>query len=110
MGKGKIIVLDEAFGEKLQKGYDEVLAETFINLTHYSSGERLEVNLQIPKKIWDLYRKHDLGMLYGVDLSNYLSRRGILNEYSIPVVSDKKNARNGLKDIQVTYYLKRGGM
>lgn len=103
------IVLDEAFGEKLHRSYDERLAEMFATLTHRTFVNTLYVSFSMPKKEWDEYRKSlgGLGQLYGVDLGNYLGRQSILNQYCVPVVDDKKRAKNGIKSIQVTYYLER---
>lgn len=93
--------------------YHDRLAETFQSLTHSTSewcGQlTLHISFQIPKKSWDEYRKTvGLGTLYGIDLSNYLSRKGMLNFYAMPIVSDKSRAKNGIKHISVTFS-QRGG-
>lgn len=64
------------------------------------------VTFSIDVKEWKRMRdKGNLGQLYGVDLGNFLSRRGILNEYAVPIVSDRQNARNGRKTIRIEYRL-----
>jgi hypothetical protein len=98
--------------QAMHKGYDDVLKETFIDLTHHLSEfgfeKTLYVTFKIEKKMWDEYRnnRQGLGALYGIDLSNFLSRQGILNEYAVPIVSDRSRAKNGFKTIRVEYRLK----
>jgi hypothetical protein len=92
--------------------YDEYLSELFKNSTHYTNewcGEvTITATLNIPKKTWDNYKKQkQLGRLYGVETSNWLSRAGVLPFYAMPVVDDKKNAKNGIKTITVRF-TKRG--
>lgn len=91
--------------------YQEYLNETFKDLTHIRKsdcwGNELHVAFKISKKLWDkLAKDQQLGRLYGTDLGNFLSRKGILNEYSVPRVDHQSRAIKGLKHIWVTYNLK----
>lgn len=93
--------------------YQARLDTMFSDLSHWSKddcwGNELHVTFSIDSKEWKmLSTKGNLGMLYGVDLSNYLSRAGILNEYSVPSVDDKSRAKNGRKTIRIRYTLKGG--
>lgn len=101
----KDITPDEV--EAMHKGYDVILEETFLNVrTHKSNyDDALHVSFQIDVKLWREYKngRQGLGALYGIDLSNYLSRKGLLNRYAVPSVDDKSNAKQGLKHIHVTY-------
>lgn len=85
--------------------YDQKLAGLFSTLTYSTSdryGDReIRVTFQINKKEWD---KLDKGTLYGIDLSNYLSRKGILDFYCPPVIDDKARASKGVKTIRATYF------
>lgn len=90
--------------------YLDRIKATLIDLKHHAFGSTLYVSFRISKATWDRYRKHGgLGMLYGVDLSNYLGRIGVLNQYCVPVIDDKRRAKDGFKTIEVTYYLDRKG-
>ncbi len=92
--------------------YDLKLLDLFADIEHHRSGENfgtptLTVSFTMEAKLWKQYRDSGwLGSLYGVDLGNYLSRNGILNEYCVPIVSDSENARKGRKTIRVEYRLK----
>lgn len=94
----------DAYGAKLKL--------LFADLTHHRHGEdfgtpTLSVSFTVDAKRWKSLRDQgELGMLYGVDLGNYLSQNGILNEYCVPIVSDRDNARKGRKSIRVEYRLK----
>lgn len=92
--------------------YDTYLSNLFLAVIHNEvtewNGERtLSVTFTITKKAFDQYRKSDnLGRLYATDLSNYLSRKGILREYSMPVVNDRARCVKGIKRIEVIFRLK----
>lgn len=92
--------------------YDDTLAIIFADLKHHKHGEdfgtpTLSVTFTVDTKEWKRLRdRGDLGSLYGVDLGNFLGRRGILNEYAVPIVSDRTNAKGGRKRISVEYRLK----
>lgn len=94
--------------------YDDILANRFKDLTWHKHGEdfgspTLSVTFTMDVKVWKSYRDAgDLGAIYGTELSNYLSRKGILKEYCVPIVSDRDNARRGRKTIRIEYRL-RGG-
>lgn len=94
--------------------YDDVLANRFKDLQWHKHGEdfgapTLSVTFSMDAKLWKQYRDGgNLGSIYGVDLGNYLSRQGILNEYCQPIVSDRQNAKAGRKTIRVEYRLKGG--
>lgn len=96
----------------VKDAYELHLGILFEDLTHRKSGEdfgtpELHVSFSIDAKEWKRLRdKGQLGTLYGIDLGNFLSRQGILNEYCVPIVSDRQNARNGRKQIAVEYRLK----
>lgn len=96
----------------VKDAYELHLGILFEDLKHFRSGEdfgtpELHVSFSIDAKDWKRLRdKGNLGQLYGVDLGNFLSRQGILNEYAVPIVSDRKPARNGRKQIRVEYRLK----
>lgn len=95
----------------VKDAYEIHLGILFEDLTHHKSGEdfgtpTLWVSFTIDAKEWKRLRdKSQLGSLYGIDLGNFLSRSGILNEYCVPIVSDRQNARNGRKQIRVEYRL-----
>lgn len=102
------IVIHSTATWPMPESYDERLAKVFQNLSHtetdWCGDKTLHVSFEIPKKLWDEYKKGvGLGMLYGTDLSNFLSRQGVLKQYCVPVVSDKARAKNGLKRISVSY-------
>lgn len=92
--------------------YDDVLANRFKDLQWFKHGEdfgqpTLRCTFTMDVKVWKQYRDSgNLGMIYNCDLSNYLSRKGILNEYCVPIVSDRKNAVKGRKSISVEFRLR----
>ena len=92
--------------------YDRKLLELFADLKHFRSGAdfgtpTLSVSFSMDATLWKRYRDSGwLGSLYGIDLGNYLSRSGVLQEYCVPIVSDRDNARKGRKTIRVEYRLK----
>lgn len=92
--------------------YSLSLLEKFSDLKHYRHGQdfgtpTLSVTFSMDAKLWREYRdKGWLGSLYGIDLGNFLSRSGVLNEYVVPIVSDRENAKRGRKTIRVEYRLK----
>lgn len=97
--------------------YSLDLLEKFSSL-RYSFGSRrtsydgpysktLCVTFKMDAKLWTKYRNSGwLGSLYGIDLVNYLSRSGIINEYAVPTVSDRDRASKGIKTIHVEYVLR----
>ncbi len=93
--------------------YDDVLANRFKDLT-FSKSEWcgdiiIHCTFTMDIKVWKKYRDSgSLGQIYNCDLSNYLSRKGILNKYCVPTVSDRDNARKGRKTIRVEFCM-RGG-
>lgn len=98
----QIITLDIPY-DRFKDPYTRRLAETFRNIRHTWIDNTLYVTFDIDKKIWDGYRKTSLGMLYGTDLGNYLSRIGVKMKYAVPVVNDSKRAKAGVKHILVEY-------
>lgn len=92
--------------------YDDILAQRFADLTWHKHGEdfgqpTLSCTFTMDVKAWNSYRKTgSLGQIYNCDLSNYLSRKGVLNEYCVPVVSDRDNAKRGRKTIRIEFRLK----
>jgi len=84
--------------------YDKYLQDLFQNLETYKSYDSIIVTFDIDVKFWTKMR-HDgqLGQLYGVDLSNRLSRAGLLDFYAAPIISDKSRATKGLKPIRAEY-------
>ena len=62
------------------------------------------VKVSIDAKAWTRARnKGQLGMLYGVDIGNALSREHGIAAYS-PTVDDRKRAVKGIKTVTLTYY------
>lgn len=62
------------------------------------------VRVSIEAKAWHrAKRQGQLGMLYGVDISNAVHRSHGVPAYN-PTVSDKERARNGIKYVTLTYY------
>ncbi len=62
--------------------------------------------LKIPVSVWRRYRdKGNLGVLYGIDVSNYIYKASNfkIKAYN-PVVDDRQRARKGIKTIELTYY------
>jgi hypothetical protein len=92
--------------------YDDILANRFQDLTWHRHGDdfgmpTLSCTFTMDIKVWKQYRDAgQLGSIYNCDLSNFLSRKGILQEYCVPIVSDKKPARGGRKTISVEFRLK----
>lgn len=97
---------------EIPNDYESKLNSLFQTLKHFKHGQdfgtpTLSITFSMDAKLWKQYRDtKNLGTLYGVDLGNYLSRQGILNEYCVPIVNDRDNARKGLKTIRVEYRLK----
>ena len=91
---------------------DTRLLELFADLTYHRHGDSfgvptIVVSFSIDAEKWKALKKAgELGSLYGVDLGNYLSRCGVLNEFCTPIVRDRDNARKGRKYISVEYRLK----
>lgn len=99
--------------ENLDKlSYDDILANRFRDLEVHKSewcGEiTVSCTFTMSKAVWDSYRKiGSLGQIYNCDLSNYLSRRGLLNFYAVPTVNDERRAVKGIKTITVKFVKRR---
>lgn len=90
----------------LQDEYMDRLRRTFLDFSHVQYGSTIYVTFKMLKEDWEQIRKQgQLGHLYGTDLSNFLSRQGILNQYCVPVVDDRKRCKAGVKTISVEYRL-----
>lgn len=92
--------------------YDQYLAVLFAaaKITKTGSPEScfspltVSVTFTMQATEWKRMRdKGQLGHMYNTDLSNYLSRRGLLDFYAVPVVDHADRARNGIKTIQVYF-------
>ena len=88
----------------------EFTIKTIIASTHDSSFGgypfKVSVNIEIDQKVWAKYKKQsNLGQLYGIDIGNavYAINNNIpaLN----PSVDDRKRSSNGVKIINLTYYM-----
>lgn len=67
---------------------------------------KIEVTIQVDAKYWaKLKAKRNLGMLYGVDVSNAVYAINENIPAHNPMVSDSARASKGFKTIQLTYFL-----
>lgn len=69
-------------------------------------NKQATVIAKMPIKEWQKIRKKSqLGMLYGVDISNEVYRKSDrkIKAYN-PVVEDRTKAKAGIKTIELTYY------
>lgn len=66
------------------------------------------VNVEVDAKYWSaLKKKNQLGMLYGVDISNEVYRLSSqLIPAHNPMVDHNRNAKNGIKTISLQYHFK----
>lgn len=74
----------------------------------YKGTNYFEVEVEMNNDIWKI---QDKGMLYGVDISNYIYRQFPDVQAWNPSVNDSARARKGWKRIKLTYLLieqKRG--
>lgn len=63
-----------------------------------------QVRVIMQAKTWlRAKRKGQLGMLYGVDISNFLYREHGVAAYN-PTVSDRARSSNGIKTLTLNYY------
>jgi len=68
---------------------------------------RIDVVVELNVKDWQLYRKKKmLGQMYGVDFSNAVYHINNNIPASCPMVDDRKRAKNGIKTINLTYFLR----
>lgn len=92
--------------------YENIMEHRFADLSYHKHGEdfgqpTLSCTFTMDIKVWRSYQKEgSLGSIYNCDLSNYLSRKGVLNEYAIPIVNDKARASKGRKTISIEFRLK----
>lgn len=92
--------------------YNERLETLFGNarcsVSEWCGDVTVSVSFSIDAKEWKRLRdKRQLGSLYNCDLSNYLSRKGLLRFYAVPSVNDSSRASKGVKSISVSF-TKRG--
>lgn len=72
---------------------------------------RVEIEISIDAKLWRKYKdRKNLGMLYGVDISNAVYRINHNIPASCPTVDDRRRAANGVKTIKLTYFLNDAAM
>ena len=68
-----------------------------------SYQDTVKVRVRLDAKLWAKIKKADqLGQLYGIDISNAVSREYGVKAYQ-PTVADKDKARGGLKWIDLWY-------
>jgi hypothetical protein len=74
------------------------------NISQFGFETTVSVSFKIDVKEWNRLRKaRQLGSLYNTDLSNYLSRKGVLRFYAVPSVDDRRRAKDGVKTIHVSF-------
>jgi len=68
-----------------------------------SYQDTVKVRVRLDAKVWAKLKKaNQLGQLYGIDISNAVSREYGVKAYQ-PTVADRDNARGGIKWIDLWY-------
>ncbi len=94
----------KAFVETLETGKALPIVEGFTFRWIDVNGMYASVSIRIDAKRWhDLKKRGQLGMLYGVDVSNAVYRHDPRIYATNPTVDDSRRAKNGFKMIQLTY-------
>jgi hypothetical protein len=64
------------------------------------------VKINMPVTVWQKYKKaKNLGQLYGLEISNFVYSLNNNIPTSNPTVTDTVRAKNGIKAIELRYYL-----
>lgn len=84
--------------------FNEGNTSVFVSEHPWTKQKKIQVTFKMDAIQWKVYRgMGHIGHLYNADLSNYLSKKGILNFYAVPSVNDSKRAFKGIKTITVTF-------
>lgn len=64
------------------------------------------ITIEMPIAVFNQYKKSgNLGHIYNTDVCHELTSRGLwYHGYSVPSVDDTRNARKGVKTIEITHY------